>query len=235
MEIKGFIKSSLIDWKGKLCSVIFLGRCNFMCRYCYNVDIVRHPYSLETIDIEIILEYIDKHRRWIDGVCITGGEPTVHADLDDLCLRIKDLGFPIKLDTNGFAPSYLEHLIKEELVDYIAVDIKAPLHKYDFITNVSADVDNIISTIYIIEEFSPIPHEYRTTVHWGLLTVEDILEIRSMISKDSPYYLQKVKMNYGIIDESLRKIPNKKFTNEQWSNLLEVMRNKGYPNTYLRK
>jgi len=126
--IKGFIETSLLDWPGQICAVIFLPYCNLRCPYCHNHPLVLKPDTLETLSLEVILESaVGGLKDWIDGICITGGEPTIHRGLPDLLRKIHETGFKTKLDTNGTQPDILRHLITEKLVDHVAMDVKAPL------------------------------------------------------------------------------------------------------------
>ena len=140
MEIKGFVDLSLVDWDGKLSCVIFLPNCNFRCPFCHNTTLVLHPERGETIPFERVEDYLNKQKDWLDGVCITGGEPTLHNDLPDLCSKLKEIGFLVKVDTNGTNPTMMKELMNKSLINYIAMDIKAPLtaEKYSKATGINA-------------------------------------------------------------------------------------------------
>jgi pyruvate formate lyase activating enzyme len=126
--IKGLIETSLLDWPGQICAVIFLPYCNLRCPYCHNHPLVLKPDTLETLSLEAVLESaVGGLKDWIDGICITGGEPTIHRGLPDLLSKIHETGFKTKLDTNGTQPDILRHIIQEKLVDHVAMDVKAPL------------------------------------------------------------------------------------------------------------
>ena len=144
MEIKGFIDLSLSDWDGKLCSVIFLPGCNLRCPFCYNSTLVLHPETVETVPFLHVEDYLRKQRSWIDGVCITGGEPTIHKDLPELCSKLKETGFLVKVDTNGTYPKMVKKLIDNGLVDYIAMDIKAPLTVEKYSKATGANVEKLL-------------------------------------------------------------------------------------------
>ena len=126
MEIKGFLETSFIDWPDKICAVLFLPICNFRCPYCHNHGLILRPEEYETLSWPFIRERFQTLRGWLDGVCVSGGEPTLHPDLPDLLAAIKALGFPVKLDTNGTRPKVLHFLVDEKLVDFVAMDVKAP-------------------------------------------------------------------------------------------------------------
>ena len=192
-NIKGFIKTSLVDWDGKITSVIFLPHCNFRCPFCHNKDIVLNPNEFENISIEGIDSFLLENRDFIDGVVITGGEPTLHENLPDLCRHFKKLGLLVKLDTNGSNPEMLRYLIKQKLVDYVAMDIKAPISdakKYHISAGLdNLDIEKIKKSIDILKNTN-IESEFRTTIVPGLHTVEDVIEISKSIGKESRFILQ---------------------------------------------
>lgn len=185
MKIVKFIKNSLIDFPAKIATVLFTNGCNWACWYCQNKKIL-----CDNVDVtNEFFEYLDSRRGWIDGVVICGGEPTIHPELIELCRRIKVMGFAVKLDTNGTNPSLVERLIAERLVDYVAMDVKAPLAKLPHIIHTTVGVDNIKETIELLIS-SDIDYEFRTTVSPDL-TVEDIAEISRCIRGAKRYFLQQ--------------------------------------------
>jgi pyruvate formate lyase activating enzyme len=236
MEIKGFIDLSLADWDGKLSSVLFLPNCNFRCPFCQNPALVLHPEKEETVPFERVESYLKKQRNWIDGVCITGGEPTLHSDLPDLCSKLKEMGFLVKVDTNGTNPAIMKELIEKDLVNYIALDIKAPLNvkKYSRAIGVNAEkfLGKVEETVRILME-SNIDYEFRTTVVPTLHKEEDIEEICRSIKGCRKYVLQKFDVSLGkkILDPAFSKL--KPFTNEEMSMFLAVAQ-KFLPNAKLR-
>jgi len=167
MEIKGYIDLSFIDWDGKISSVFFLPRCNFRCPFCHNSPLVLDPESGNSITLERVDDYLEKQKGWTDGVCVTGGEPTLHSDLPRLCSKIKEMGFLVKLDTNGTNPVMVKELMEKGLVDYVAVDIKAPLtvEKYCRAIGVKADkfLGKVKETVRTLLG-SKMDYEFRTTV-----------------------------------------------------------------------
>jgi len=195
MKIKGFIEISLVDWQNKVSSVIFLPNCNFRCPFCHNVDLVIRPETIKTIPFEQIKNYLVKHKEWIDGVCISGGEPTLHIELPQLCLKLKELDIQIKLDTNGTNPIMLKELIDKKLIDYVAMDIKAPLTKDKYskacgINIVNKLFKNVKESIKILME-SNIDYEFRTTVVPTIHEPSDIEQIRESLKGCKKYVLQK--------------------------------------------
>jgi pyruvate formate lyase activating enzyme len=164
MEIKGFLETSLIDWDGKLASVVFLPGCNFRCPMCHNHQLVQCPDEVPAVFWETVAAALARHKGWIDGVVVTGGEPTIHSELPSLLRWIKQLGLAVKLDTNGSLPDVLQHLIGDGLVDYVAMDIKAPLdERYARAAGAKADLSAIRNSIGLVMAGAP-DYEFRTTV-----------------------------------------------------------------------
>jgi pyruvate formate lyase activating enzyme len=188
--IKGFQKLSLIDYPDKLCATIFVGNCNFRCGYCYNKDLVLHANQLTTIPENLVLNFLDKRKSFLDGLCIGGGEPTLHDDLPNFLIRVKKLGYAIKIDTNGSNPSMLQQLINTGLIDYCAMDIKAPLQKYVQVTNVPVDIGLIKQSITILKK-GAIDYEFRTTVTPDILSLKDIAELVSDLQNAKRYVIQQ--------------------------------------------
>jgi len=195
MRIGGIQKFSLIDYPGKLCATVFTQGCNFRCAYCHNPELVEPSLYRSSIPEEKILTFLETRRGKLDAVTVTGGEPTIQRDLDRFLAQIKEAGFLIKLDTNGSQPDILKGLIKNRLVDYIAMDIKGPLVKYRQIVFTSLDTSLIKKSIRVISG-SGINHEFRTTVVRSQLDLRDLLSIARLIRKAPLYALQTyVAMN----------------------------------------
>jgi len=235
-EIKGVIDLSLADWDGKVSSVLFLPNCNFRCPFCQNPALVLHPEKEETVPFERVENYLKKQRNWIDGVCITGGEPTLHSDLPDLCSKLKEMGFLVKVDTNGTNPTMVKELIEKGLVDYIALDIKAPLNvkKYSKAIGVNAEklLGKVEETMRILMG-SKMDYEFRTTVVPTLHEEKDIEEICRGIKGCRKYVLQRFDVSLGkkTLDPAFSKL--KPFTSEEMSMFLAVAQ-KFLPNVKLR-
>jgi pyruvate formate lyase activating enzyme len=235
MEIKGFIGVSLIDWDRKVSSVIFLPSCNLRCPFCYNTKLVLQSSQLPTVPLKKILNYLKKNRGWIDGVVITGGEPTINEDLPLLCQEIKKLDFLVKLDTNGTNPKMIRTLIDNELIDYIAMDVKAPFteEKYSKASGVSksAFLAKIEQTTQTLLE-GGIDYEFRTTLVPTLHTKSDIREICEKIKGCKKYVLQNFRADVETIDPSFQKL--KPFLNAEIESFFHAAK-KLVPNTKLRK
>lgn len=195
MEFKGLEKSSFIEWTGKAVAVAFTGGCNFRCPFCQNKDLVLNPEKIPTITGEEVLEHLESKRRWLDGLAITGGEPTLHSSLMNFSKKVKDAGFEVALETNGSNPSVIEKMISEELVDYFFIDIKASLDWKEYQKAIGVDdkslFDNLKKTINILKN-SDLDYEFRTTVVPGLIEEEELIEIADQIKeKTDNYYIQQ--------------------------------------------
>jgi pyruvate formate lyase activating enzyme len=207
LEIKGFIETSFLDWDGKVVSVIYVPYCNFRCPFCHNFGLIKDPQSYESIPSERIKKFLVDRRDFIDGICLTGGEPCLHKGrgLFKFMRRIKDLGFQIKFDTNGTSPELLDKLFNDRLVDYIALDIKGPLdERYDRLSGVKTDLDIIKQSIRIIIE-KGVPYEFRTTVVPTLLDTKDIEDIARSVAGAGKFVLQQFTAEHTW-DESLREV-----------------------------
>ena len=190
MKIGGLQKVSLIDYPGEISSIIFLQGCNFKCPYCHNPELVDSKLFSPCLQEKNVLEFLETRIGKIDAVTITGGEPTIQNDLIPFIKRIKKMGFAVKLDSNGSRPEVIQKLLSEKLLDFIAMDIKAPLTKYEKIVRVPLKTDSIKESIKIILK-TKIPHEFRTTAIQSLHSENDILKIAQLISGARSYTLQK--------------------------------------------
>jgi len=236
MDIKGFVDVSFVDWDSKISAVIFLPNCNFRCPFCHNGNLVSNPEKSETIPFEQVENQLKRHKNWIDGVCITGGEPTLHADLPELCSKIKKMGFQVKLDTNGTNPTLLKGLLKKGLIDYVAMDIKAPLTVQKYSKACGVDVKkllgNVKESIGTLME-SSIDYEFRTTVVPTIHDVEDIRQICSSLVGCRKYVLQKFDVSLGKETLNPEFMKLKTFTDEEMQNVLVAAQNL-IPHTKLR-
>lgn len=192
LPIKGVQKLSLIDYPRRLCATIFLGSCNFRCPYCYNSKIVLEPDSLPTIPERDILELLRERRGFLDGLCVGGGEPTIHRELPRFLLRVKSLGLLVKLDTNGSRPKMLEELLKRRLVEYVAMDIKAPLRRYHEVVGREIPLSAINKSISLLRRGS-VDYEFRTTAVPGLVSENDLLEIAEFLRGSKRYVIQQFR------------------------------------------
>lgn len=217
MKIGGLQRVSLIDYPGLISAVIFLQGCNFKCSYCHNPELVDSSLFRTCIKENDVMEFLETRKGKLDGVSITGGEPTIQEKLPAFIRQIKKMGFAVKLDTNGSRPHIIKNLTAEKLLDYIAMDIKAPLEKYKNIANTHIDPHSIKESIRLILD-AKIPSEFRTTVVESQLDEEDIRKIADMISGANKYVLQKFVptktldsrflKEKSLTDEKLQKIKN---------------------------
>ena len=220
MIIKGFQKLSLIEYPEKISAIVFLGNCNFRCHFCYNTDLVKNYDKLPDIPEKKILDFLSTRKGLVDGLAITGGEPTLHKDLPVFIKKVKDLGFLVMLETNGSNPKMLKELIDKKLVDYIAMDIKAPLEKYDDVTGVKVNKKNIQESIDIIRN-SGIDYEFRTTVIPKHFKKEDALAIGKWLKGSKRFYIQQFRSD-KTLDESYKKM--EAYSPEKMKELVEIMK-----------
>ncbi len=199
MLIGGLQKSSLVDYPSKICTVVFTIGCNFRCGYCHNPELIKKEDCISENDF---FEFIKSRQGKIDAIVISGGEPTLQEDLEDFIVKCRKLNFLIKLDTNGTNPEVLKNLLSKNLLDYIAMDIKAPFEKYPNITRRFLDIEKIKKSIEIIMT-SGIDYEFRTTVVRSQLNVEDLTTISENIKGAKKYYLQKFNPK-EVLDEKLK-------------------------------
>jgi len=210
---------SLIDYPGKVCAIVFTQGCNFRCPYCHNPELVNPREFGESITHDEIFSFLKRRREKLDAVSITGGEPTIQEDLLGFINKIKDLGYLVKIDTNGSKPEILEILIGEKLLDSIAMDVKAPLHKYKKIAMVPFDTSRIEKSIGLIMN-SGIDYEFRTTIVKPLLAEEDIQKIGMMIEGADRYVLQKFVPS-KTVDPAFMNAAT--FTDEEFKRMLKLL------------
>lgn len=206
MLIAGFQKLTLLDYPGKLATTVFTIGCSFRCPFCHNPELVLNINKGLSRGLNTELEFfkfLRKRKGKLDGVCITGGEPTTQPDLIDFIDKIRKLGFFIKLDTNGTRPDVLKKIIEEKLVDFIAMDIKNQPKKYDLATGTKFDFERISLSANLIMN-SRIPYEFRTTAVPGIHTERDFLEIAKWIKGAQSYWIQRYRET-KILDSGLKK------------------------------
>jgi pyruvate formate lyase activating enzyme len=193
MNIGGLQKQSFIDYPGKISCVLFLAGCNFTCPYCHNPQLTGDPAErLGQVAAEDVFAFLGQRRRLLEGVVISGGEPTLHPDLPELCMRIQTLGYPVKLDTNGSRPQMLAKLISGGLVDYLAMDIKTDPERYAGCVAHQGDSTAILASLRLIME-SGVDYEFRTTCVKPLVTPHAIANIARLIEGGRLYALQPFK------------------------------------------
>jgi len=190
MEIKGITKTTLNDYPGLVAATVFTGGCDFCCPFCYNRSLVVKPEKLRSIHEEDIFEFLRQRKAALEGVCITGGEPLIQRDLMDFMYQLKVLGYKVKLDTNGYDPTHLNHILEAGLVDYIAMDIKNSQINYARTAGCyHLDLARIRLSVDLIRD-SGVDYEFRTTVVRELHTPQDIEDIGRWLAGAKAYYLQ---------------------------------------------
>lgn len=189
MKLGGMVKFTLIDFPGTPSAIVFTQGCNFRCRYCHNPELVYPHLFTESYPEEEFFAFLKRRQGTLEGVVVSGGEPTLHDDLPRFLADIKALGYKTKLDTNGSRPEMLEKLLTEKLVDFVAMDLKAPFEKYSLITEVDTNAAVIRQSMKLLEE-SGVPYEYRTTYDKEVLNDADIAVLTNMV-KGKNYKVQE--------------------------------------------
>lgn len=192
LQIKGLQKTTLIDYPCKVAATIFVAGCNFRCPFCYNKDLVLNPDSLQTISQDDIIDFLKKRKKWIDGVCISGGEPLIYSDIFDFIKKIKNIGLLVKIDTNGSNPELIKKLIDDKLIDYIAMDIKASLSKYKEASGVDFSIERVIKSIELIKN-SKIDCEFRLTAVPLLHNEDDLEKIGRLLENNERFFIQQFR------------------------------------------
>ena len=202
MQILGLNKTTLLDYPEHVAATVFTGGCNFRCPFCHNMDLVLGEVE-PALSTEDFFAFLEKRKGILDGVCITGGEPTLQKDLPDFIRGIRDKGYLVKLDTNGYRPKVLEELLRENLLDYVAMDIKSSVENYPRVTGMAdLDVTGIQESVSLLKS-AGIPYEFRTTVVKGLHRIDEFDEIGRWLQGAEAYYLQAFRENEKVPDKSL--------------------------------
>lgn len=228
MILCGLNKTTLLDYPGHVAACVFTGGCNFRCPFCHNAGLVLNVEEQEQVSEEEFFSFLGKRKGVIEGVCITGGEPTLQKDLKEFIRKIKEYGLLVKLDTNGYCPEVLGELLEEGLLDYVAMDVKASKDNYGHASGVAnIDIAKINKSIAYIMN-SNIPYEFRTTVVKGIHEIEEFAKIGEWIQGAKAYYLQYYRENENVLTKGFSA-----FTKEE----MEEMKRKVTPyveNTFLR-
>ena len=218
MIIKGLEKQTLLDYPGKIACIVFTFGCNFRCGYCHNPELVfddKRPQISE----ESILSFLDERKGFLEGVVITGGEPTLHKDLPEFMAKIKNLGYSVKLDTNGTNPEMLKILLERKLVDYIAMDIKAPLDEYERMANCEVDARKIEESIRLVKTAPR--YEFRLTAAPGIFSEEQARRIGRWLDGSDKFCLQQFK-GVKTLDPSF--VGKKPFSKEEMEKFCDILR-----------
>lgn len=221
MQIHGFNKTTLLDYPRHLAATIFIGGCNMRCPFCHNASLVTGAAKQPTIPEQEVLSYLAKRKGILEGVCITGGEPTLHPDLITFITKIKELGLKVKLDTNGTNPLLVKTLVADRLIDYIAMDIKNSKEKYALTAGlINFSIDPILESADFLLT-SPIDYEFRTTIVKEYHHREDILSIGGWLSGARAYFLQSYEDSGDILLPGLHS--HNRETLEEYAKLLTPM------------
>lgn len=227
----GLQKTTLLDYPGHLAATVFIGGCNFRCPFCHNGGLVLQPGEHACSEAEI-LDFLKKRRNVLEGVCISGGEPTLYPNLLPFAEQVKALGFLVKLDTNGSNPGVVKAMAARGLIDYVAMDIKSSLESYPRICNFPQlnleDVQETAAFLLAASPAGPLDYEFRTTLVKGLITREDILSIGRWIRGCKAYYLQAFRDSGAVLQQGL--LP---FSPEEMGQFQAILQ-PYIPNTFLR-
>ncbi len=183
MNVKGHLPVTLLDWEGKIATVLFLGGCNFRCAFCHNPELVLRPDQQPSVPFEDVIAYLAGKKGWIDGVVITGGEPTLSASLRPMIDEIRSLGYPVKLDTNGSNPAILSSLLDDGVIASVAMDIKGSINDYCAITGSDVAPETIRESIKLILR-SGVEHEFRTTAYPPAVSLAQLPDIASELAEE---------------------------------------------------
>jgi pyruvate formate lyase activating enzyme len=220
MNIGGFQENSMIDFPKTIACIVFTQGCNFICPYCHNPDLVAGPQGADhnLYDEKKIFEFLEKRKGLLEGVVITGGEPTLQKDLLPFCRTLKGMGYRVKLDSNGTCPAVLARLFEEGLVDFMAMDIKTSLENYHLVVPGKFDAQRILDSTCIIMEKAP-AYEFRTTCARPFITRQILKEIGRMIKGSSTYILQKCSRNVRVLDPEFLESDHLFFSHEGMNEL----------------
>ena len=227
MTINGMQKLTLLDYPGNVACLIFTQGCNFRCPFCHNSGLLDMNNNCEKIDEKEVFKYLEKRKGLLDGVCISGGEPLLQKDIEYFIRKVKDLGYKVKLDTNGSSPKKLKQLIEEGLIDYVAMDIKNDFLNYDKTAGICTNIDNIKKSIEIIEN-SNIEYEFRTTIVKQFHDVGKLEKIIQYIGPNARYYIQNYQDCSSVLQRGLDG-----FDEEELLNIKNTLGVK-YPNLVVR-
>ncbi len=222
MLIGAIDKFTLIDFPGRIAAIIFTQGCNFRCPFCHNPELVLPEKFEKSIPEEEVVDFLKRRKKFLDGVEFTGGEPTLQNDLPEFAKKVKAMGYKIKLDTNGTNPEMLKNLFSQNLIDYVAMDVKSSLEKYDEIAGVSVEKEKIAQSIRMIKELAS-DYEFRTTVINGFHDAREIDAIGVLIENAKRYFIQKPHFDKTVKEGFSRS----KFTQEELEKFCDVIKSHG--------
>ena len=227
MNISGLTKLTLLDYPKKIACIVFTQGCNYNCAFCQNSGLIKCRKQA-LIKQDDIFSYLQKRKNLLDGVVISGGEPTIQPDLISFIRKIKDIGLCVKLDTNGSNPEVLKKLLNDKLIDYIAMDVKNIFDEYNLVVNMKkVNIDNVKKSIEIIKA-SNVEHEFRTTIMKNYHDIERLTKICEYLGKNEKYYLQNFEDKESVLDKNLVA-----YTNDVLLNIEAILKRK-FPNVSVR-
>ena len=220
MNISGIQKLTLLDFPGKLACTVFTSGCNFRCPFCHNASLVL-PGMSDHIDEQEVFSFLKKREGILEGVCITGGEPCLQPDLETFIRKVRDIGFAVKLDTNGSFPEKLSSLLEKGLLDYVAMDIKTSKERYPEVCGVQNErlFENVEKSVEILKS-SSVPHEFRTTTARELQTKEDFEKIGRWLSGEKRYFIQQYEASGELVGDEMTP-----YEKEELTEFVKVMKN----------
>lgn len=220
MNISGIQKLTLLDFPGKLACTVFTSGCNFRCPFCHNASLVL-PGMSDHIDEQEVFSFLKKREGILEGVCITGGEPCLQPDLETFIRKVRDIGFSVKLDTNGSFPEKLSSLLEKGLLDYVAMDIKTSKERYSEVCGVQNErlFENVQKSVEILKS-SSVPHEFRTTTARELQTKEDFEKIGRWLSGEKRYFIQQYEASGELVGDEMTP-----YEKEELTEFAKVMKN----------
>jgi pyruvate formate lyase activating enzyme len=199
VKIGGLLKTTLIDYPGEIACIVFLVGCNFRCPFCYSKELVNDICNDLVLEEEDFFLFLEKRKGLLDACVICGGEPTLNKEIFQFCKKIKALGYKVKLDTNGSNPDVIKRLIEEKLIDYIAMDVKAPFSKYSKAAGARVNISKIKESIQLIKG-SGIDYEFRTTIVPEIHVLNDLKKIAKEIGPAKKYFIQSFRNDKDLID-----------------------------------
>ena len=217
MRIGGLLKFSLIDYPGKVAAVVFTQGCNYRCPFCHNPELVLPELFTEPLLEEDVLAFLEKRKGQLQGVVVTGGEPSIHNDLPEFLRKIKSMGYLLKLDTNGSRPDVLQKILDAQLLDFVAMDIKSSLDGYCKATGVVTDLPAIKMSIKIIKD-SGVQYEFRTTALKAIVSETDMAAIKDLIGPGQNYLVKRGNIKDKILDYSFF-ADHPDYTDEEWQRI----------------
>lgn len=229
MKIAGLQKLTLLDYPEHTACTLFTRGCNFRCPFCHNSDILTSNAQEEGVTKDQFFDFLKSRKGKLDGVCITGGEPLLQPDIVEFMAQIRELGFLIKLDTNGSLHEKLKFIVENKLVDYIAMDVKNVGEKYNLSCGGMVNVEGVLKSIELLINQDKIDYEFRTTVVKELNAKEDFSQIATLLKGAKRYFLQSYKDSEKVLKRGFSA-----YSKEEMQEICQILSNVGLENCFLR-